>query len=167
MAFPCQNVSRAWRPPCGALPSESCPSTFSAQSGSVPVTMPRHLAATQGYEDATLTGSSGTTATHSGHAKPGSRFRACALRSFSNSACRPFHLSAFCGCRMTNAMARSPHFGCARATTDASRTSGCVASSVYGPTCQKTQAAGVVYCAKPYLVRSRDLTRSTHHTSVS
>ena len=80
--------------------------------------------------DEILTGSSGTTETHSGQANPGRRFRACSLRSFSNSAWRPAHLSAFCGWRMTNAIGRSPHFGCERATTDTSRTSGCVASSI-------------------------------------
>jgi hypothetical protein len=74
-------------------------------------------------------GSSGTTSTHSGHANPGKRFFACSFKSVSNSARFPFHLSALCGCNITNAIARSPHLGCERATTATSSTSGWVESS--------------------------------------
>jgi hypothetical protein len=76
-------------------------------------------------------GSSSTSFTHSGHANPGSRFRAWAFSCVSNSAARPPHFSFEEGSSITNAIARSPQRGCARATTDTSSTSGCVVSSAH------------------------------------
>lgn len=58
-----------------------------------------------------LTGNSGTTSIHSGQANPGSRVRAYSFRSLLNSWCRPTHLSAYCGFRITKAIGRSPHLG--------------------------------------------------------
>ena len=76
-----------------------------------------------------LTGRSSTTRTHSGHANPGSRVRAKSFRTFSNPLLRPFHSFAASWCNTTNAMGRSPHLGCGRATTATSCTEGCSDSS--------------------------------------
>jgi len=76
-----------------------------------------------------LTGSSGTTSTHSGHAKPGKRLFACLLRSAAKSWWRPFQVAACWGWRVTNAIGRSPHLMCCLATTLTSRTWGWLASS--------------------------------------